>query len=309
MRVNQRTLHIARPTLTANLLLLAVAFVWGVTFPIIKDGTSNYPVYAFLALRTGIALVALLPFAARVREWPSRRWIGAGVLCGLVLGLGYILQISGLQFIGPGRAAFITGFYGALVTVMLVGLGRMKLSLPLAAAVVLSVAGLSLLFWGDVTPGILLGDALVLAASFAWAAQIVLVGFFRKDLDATAMALVQIAASLAVYLGLSAAMGQLTLLLQPPPNTLAAAVSTGILCVAFAHVAQVWAQRHTLAAVAGLIFCTEPVWGVLASIILTGETFTALALLGCALMLIGMMLPDAAALWEQRRPKTPQESH
>lgn len=285
-----------RQTWLANLAILSVAVVWGGTFPLVKDGAASVSAAGFVALRMAIAVLALLPLAWRGLRALPLRWVAYGFACGLVLGAGYVLQVAGLQTIPPGRAAFITGFYGPLTPVLAALVGRQAITKPVVLAMVLALLGLGGLFWEDLSLSISVGDALVLLAAVAWAAQIVMVSFFRRDLDPAAMALVQ---SLACGIGawaMDAANGTPTNFLALSDLTWFAAAFTGVFCTALAFAVQAWAQRYTPPAVAGLIFCTEPVWGMVAGMLFAAETFTTTALIGSALLLLGMMTPDAATL-------------
>lgn len=286
-----------RKSLAADISMLGIAIIWGFTFPMVKDAVTGFPVYSFLALRFALASVALLLITWRLLRTIPRRWAAFALAAGLVNFAGFALQTFGLQTIAPGRAAFITGLYGAIVPFMLVLVGRGRITRPVWAAVLLSVLGLTCLFWQDLTFSVAAGDILVMLCAVAFAAQIVMVGMFPKQLDPRPLATLQ---SLACFGGAAVfAVANDGLLINPPAvplNTLGAAVFTALFATALALLVQTWAQRHTPASHAALIFCTEPVWGGLAGMILFGEVFTPTAVLGCALMLLGMMTPDLSSM-------------
>jgi len=281
-----------RKSLTADGSMLMVAIIWGFTFPMVKDAVTGFPVYSFLAIRFAIATLALLLITWRLLRSVPARWMAFAFAAGLVNFAGFALQTYGLQTVSPGRTAFITGLYGAMVPFMMAFIGRGRITRPVWAAIVLSVLGLSCLFWQDLTLSVSSGDALIVLCAFAFAAQIVMVGLFPKDIDPRPLATLQSAACFIA----AAAFALLNDRPLPalPINTLGAAAFTGILATAVALVVQTWAQRHSPTSHAALIFCTEPVWGALAGLTLFGEVFTPIAVLGCALMLLGMMAPDLA---------------
>jgi drug/metabolite transporter (DMT)-like permease len=154
------------------------------------------------------------------------------------------------------------------------------------------VLGLVFLFSHDLMLSFSLGDGLVVLCAFAFAAQIVMVGLFPKDLDPKPLATLQ---ALACF-GAAALFAVVNDRPLPalPMDTLGAALFTGLLATALALVVQTWAQRHTPTSHAALIFCTEPVWGAMAGVMLFGEVFTPLAVIGCGLMLVSMLVPDMA---------------
>jgi drug/metabolite transporter (DMT)-like permease len=281
-----------KKALFADGSMLMIAIIWGFTFPMVKGATENFPVYSFLAVRFAIASVALLLLTWRTLRNVPRKWVVFGLAAGLVNFAGFALQTYGLQTVAPGRTAFITGLYGALVPLMLAVIGRGKISRVMWLAIACSVAGLMLLFWHDLTLNFAAGDGLVVLCAFAFAAQIVMVGMFPKELDPKPMATLQ---ALACF-GAAAVFALFNDRPLPalPMDTLGAAAFTGLLATALALVVQTWAQRHTPTSHAALIFCTEPVWGAIAGVTLFGEVFAPLAVVGCALMLVGMVAPDLA---------------
>ena len=279
-----------KKALIADASMLTIAIIWGFTFPMVKGATENFPVYSFLAVRFAIASLALLALTWRALRHIPRKWIVFGLLTGLVNFAGFALQTYGLQTVAPGRTAFITGLYGALVPLMMAAIGRGKLSRIMWVAIIFSVAGLMLLFWNDLSFSFAMGDGLVVLCAFAFAAQIVMVGMFPADLDPKPMATLQ---ALACF-GAAAFFALISDRPLPvlPTATLGAATFTGLLGTALALVVQTWAQRHTSTSHAALTLCTEPVWGAIASVMLFGEIFTPLAVVGCAAMLFGMVAPD-----------------
>jgi len=69
----------------------------------------------------------------------------------------------------------------------------------------------------------------------------------------------------------------------------------GVLSVGVAYTLQVVGQRRVDPARAGIILSLEAVFGVIGGWVLLGETLSPRGLIGCALMLGGMMLAQARA--------------
>ena len=90
-------------------VLVAVTAVWGVTFVQVRDAVAIYPLFAFLAVRFGIATCALAaPAWARLATLGRDGTLGA-VLAGVLLGSGYVLQTAGLERTSVSSTGFITG--------------------------------------------------------------------------------------------------------------------------------------------------------------------------------------------------------
>lgn len=62
--------------LVADLLLLTVTLIWGTTFVIVKSALALSGPHYFLAIRFGLAALALLPLILRGR--PGRRRLLSG---------------------------------------------------------------------------------------------------------------------------------------------------------------------------------------------------------------------------------------
>ena len=281
----------------ADLALLLVAALWGTTFVVVKDALALGGPFTFLALRFGLATLALASLLAvsRRRRAVLLRERGvwrAGALLGLALCAGYVLQTFGLQWTSPARAAFITGLAVVIVPLLAAVTLRRWIELRIWLGAGLAVVGLALLTLGpsggDGSGGAWQGDLLVLLCAFAFAVHIVLGERFAPQFDAIGLTLVQ--------LGVTASISAAAALATEMPNVqqvvalLPAAVLTGVFATALALVLQFRAQRFTSAAHTALIFATEPVFGALAAYVLIDERLGVQALFGCGLIVIGMLL-------------------
>ncbi|MDW8317677.1 MAG: DMT family transporter [Anaerolineae bacterium] len=291
-----------RHQLAADASLLFVTAVWGATFVMVQDAVMGFPVFAFLALRFALAAAVLLPLA---REASSplphdRRPLARalpGVLVGLALFAGYAFQTFGLRYTTPAKAGFITG-----MSVVLVPLGqaiflRRAPGLGPTAGVLLAAVGLALL---SLEPNLAvgLGDLLVLACAFSFAAHILLVGRFAPTWSPARLALAQIA-TVAVLSSL-AALAVEQPLPWPARNVWFAAAFTGLLATALAFFVQSRAQQATSPTHTALIFAAEPVFAGVFSYLLIGEILGPRQLLGSALILAGMLTAELGSLWHRR---------
>lgn len=279
--------------------LLGVAAVWGATFVMVKDAVAVMPPMTFNALRCGLAVVVLLVVGrGRVAGIGARLW-GAGVVIGLALCAGYVLQVFGLQTTTPARAGFFTGVAVVLVPFLN---GRLR-GRDIAAAAV-ALAGIALLSLpggplgsGEVRGGwLVLGDWLVLGCAVAFALQIVLLGRFAPQADPVSLATVQVlvmAAVCALAAPLAAPQGRVLGAIPSwssvPASVWIAAAFTGILATAAAFVIQAHAQRATTPERTALIFATEPLFAAVTSWWLIGEKLSGWGWLGGTLIVTAMV--------------------
>ena len=290
---------VRRRQLHADLALLAVSAVWGLTFVLVKDALGVGGPFTFLALRFGLAALLLggaLFGVRRTRE--VRPSLVAGLLLGLCLCAGYVFQTLGLQWTSPGRAAFLTSLAVVIVPLIAALVQRRGLSAMVWLGVVMATLGLALLTLGsDLAAGVPIagvwqGDALVLGCAVAFAVHVVLAERYAPRFEPGALTLVQLTLTTLVTAFAAAIVERPTL--DQTHALLPAALFTGLFGTVLAITIQLQAQRSTSATHTALIFSTEPVFGAVAAFFLVGERFSVPALIGCGLILLGMLLSQFA---------------
>ncbi|WP_147819787.1 DMT family transporter [Salidesulfovibrio onnuriiensis] len=294
-------------TLRADILLFVTAAIWGFAFVAQRVGMDHVGPLTFNGIRFALGAAALVPLILRMEKSrgvtgspaPGSRLLWGGLLLGVALFAGASLQQMGLA--GPmleawgtepstaGKAGFITGLYVVFVP-MLGLLFRQKTGLGTWIGVSLAVAGMYLLsVSGDLT--IAFGDLLVLASAFFWAGHVLIIGWLSPGMDAVdavKLSCVQFAACAVLSLA-GAAMTEEVVL----ANVLSAAVPIlygGIMSVGVAYTLQVVAQRNANAAHAAVILSLESVFAAVGGWLLLDEFLGLRALIGCALMLVGMLI-------------------
>ena len=144
----------------AEVALIGIAAVWGLTFVMVQDAIELLPTMAFLGYRfVPAALLVAVVFRRRLLALPAAGW-RAGALMGVFLTAGYILQTLGLEETTASNAGFITGLFVVLTPVMGAAFLHDRIGAPAWAAAVVSSVGLYLLS-GSGEPN-LRGDGLVL---------------------------------------------------------------------------------------------------------------------------------------------------
>ena len=154
------------------LALVAVTAVWGVTFVQVKDAVALYPLFPFLALRFGIAVVTLGVVGAGRARGVGRDGAWAAAVSGVLLAGGYVLQTLGLERTSVSNAGFVTGMYVVLTPLLGLALFRLPVGTRVWAGVALATAGLALI--AGVPGGSAVGDLLVLAGAAVYSLQILL---------------------------------------------------------------------------------------------------------------------------------------
>lgn len=278
--------------MSANLLLLLAAAIWGFGFVAQTLGMEHLSPFAFNGLRFLIGTFSLVPlvwFLHRQHKihvsTPKEFAIGSGVV-GLLLFAGASFQQVGLLYTTAANAGFITGLYIVLVPIL--GLA-LKHATGANTWVGCAIAAFGLYFL-SVKEGMTIGygDALQLVGALFWALHILAVDHFSKRISPVLLAMMQFLVCGVLSLMVSAVIEVTTL-----DGVFAAWGSlayAGLISVGIAYTLQVLAQKHAHPAHAAIILSLETVFAAIGGILFLGESLGILALFGCALMLLGMLI-------------------
>lgn len=287
--------------LTADLLLLTTALFWGSAFVPCKIAAASLDAFLFNGLRFLLGAFLVIATAGRRMRGLSRREIGGGVLAGLVLFAASAFQQIGLGFTTAGKAGFITGLYVVLVPFLLTVVWRQWPGWAAWGASILAAVGLFLLSAeGRLT--IAPGDGLVLIAAALLALHVILIGQLVLWADPLRLAVVQYGACSLFNLPLGLTLGHDTLV--GLPSAWWAILYTAVFSIGAGYTLQNLAQRHAPPTDAAVIMSLEAVFAALFGGWLLGERLTPLQLVGCGLMLSGMILAQRSVM----RPASPRPS-
>jgi len=286
------------------LLLLLAAVIWGFAFVAQRAGMEHVGPFTFNAVRFLLGSVSLVPFLLVERR--RRPHVAAGaatsriglVLVGVVLFAAATLQQVGLVTTTAGKAGFITGLYVLLVPILGLFLGqRVRRTVWIGAAA--AVGGLYLLTGLD-EGGFGVGDALLVAGAFGWAVHVQLVGWLVRGVGPIRIAVAQTA--ICGILSLAVALATESIRLVDVRAAVPAIVFAGVLSVGIAYTLQIVGQRRVDPARAGILVSLEAVFAVLGGWAVLAERVTGPMLVGCALMLAGMILSQC----RRQRPVLPR---
>ncbi|WP_427015819.1 DMT family transporter [Pseudarthrobacter sp. P1] len=269
-----------------DMALLGVAIVWGSSYLAAKELTEEASVPAVLAVRFGIASVALggLWFW-RVRRLPGRAELAAGVLLGLTQAAVLLLETAGVAQTQATNAGLIISL--AVIFTPLVDSAAQRRWLPpgFFAAAVVSVVGVALLVspQGFRVPNA--GDLLMLAAAAVRAVHVTLLGALTRDKPYSSVTVTFLQSVVCAVLALALdPAGSVAAVAAFSPAQWGWALYLGLACSVFAFLAQLWAVRRTSASRASLLMGTEPVWAVATGLLVAGERLGWISTFGAALI-------------------------
>jgi len=292
------------PTTLAHILLLAVVFVWGTTFVLIKDALADASPLLFNLLRMAIAFLALATLNHRQLLHISRRALFSGLIVGTFLAAGYQFQTAGLARTTPAKSAFITGLVVVFVPLLTIVPALRSTNTPpprwtTAIGALLAFSGLLLLttpagtslhnLFSSIGPG----DLLTLACATAFAGHLLSLAHTSHRVPTGQLATLQIGVA-ALLMAITLPLGG-RLHLSITPRLLIALAVTSLLATAAAFTIQSWAQQHLPPTHTAILLTLEPVFACLTSFLVLHEHLGRRALLGATLILAGIALTELLA--------------
>jgi drug/metabolite transporter (DMT)-like permease len=286
-------------------LFIALCFIWGIPYLLIRVAVRELPPASVVFLRTAPAGLLLLPFALRGRQLRSIlarwRWVLAFTLTELAL--PWLLLSHAEERMSSSMAGLLIASL-PLVSVALFTLlgvrhrtdGRRLAGLRIGFVGVVALVGI------DVSGTSLLAVLEVLIVTVCYAIGSLIISERLSDLPSLGV----IAASLLITAAAYAPAGLIGLPTSLSAETIAAMAVLAIVCTAvafvvfFALVREVGPSRYTL------VTYVNPLVAVLLGVALLGEPFTLGIAVGMPLILAGSLLgtaPSRKGLGE--RPGTP----
>ena len=287
----------------STLLLTLSGIIWGLAFVAQRAGMEHVGPFTFNGVRFLLGSLALIPVHLILRRravsmpriTADRRSITVGCsLAGLMLFIAASLQQVGIVYTTAGKAGFITGLY--VIFVPLLGLLRkQRVGRRVWIGAIAAAGGMYLLSGAE--SGLLgLGDGLLLLGAVGWAIHVHIVGWVADREAPLVIAIAQFATAGVLSLAMALAFETIlweNLLAAVWPIAYAAFLSTGV-----AYTLQIVGQRHVDPSRAGIILSLEAAFAVLGGWLVLGETLTVSGMIGCTLMMAGMLLSQI----QRRRP-------
>lgn len=286
--------------LVGNLALFLTALIWGLGFVAQRSGMEYIGPFTFNAVRSFLGAISLVPLIlwakyskpdlrSDKRKFVQRVGLAkAGIYCGLALFMAMSIQQYCMQYVGAGKAGFITALYIILVPIMSVFMGA-KIAKRVYTSVLMAVIGLYLLcFQADGKYDIY--DLWLLVSAFFYGLQIILVNKYARLVH-------PIKASATQFL----VVGVLSLIpmaiLETPDvasliDCKVPLLYAGFLACGVAYSLQMFGQKYTFPILATLILCLESVFAVIGGALILGEVLSTREIIGCVLMISAVILAN-----------------
>lgn len=291
-----------KDSLIGSVLLAFAAIIWGSSFVAQTTGAEHVSPFTFIAMRSLLGSVALLPviFAAdniKKRTKPNeyqkmtkadyKYLLFGGVACGIVLFAASSLQQLGIdKGTAPGMAAFITALYILLVPIFSVILGKKIRPIVWLCAGV-SVVALYLLCVKD-GGRVQSSDLYVLACAFCFAVHIMVIDKVSPKLDGIRLSSLQFFVAGVIALVVMLLREDVTM--QSLKEAAPSIAYSGIMSSGVAYTLQILGQQKTEPTIATMVMSLESVFGVLTAMVILSQVPTVREAIGCVLMFVAIIV-------------------
>jgi len=284
---------------------LLCTFIWGTTFIAQDTGMDKIGPLTFNGTRFFIGFLSIIPFALLfekqkiIKEINKNNKLFYKLLfwIGLFLFLGTYVQQAALLYTDIANAAFFTIFYVPMVPIILFIFYSKSLHWSIWPSVLFCIMGVYLLSdFSNAT--IRLGDSLVILCAFFWSLHIIFIGHFIKNFNIPLF----FGALQALVVGLFSIIFAIffeTITITNILNETMSIVYAGILSGGIAFTLQIYAQKNIPAAPAAIIFSLEGVFAAIAAWIILDQVLGLNNIIGCCLILGGVMLSQLAPTYKK----------
>lgn len=281
----------------AELLLLLITLIWGGTFSIVKTALEDASPLIFLGIRFGISTILyIIFFPSSLKDFDSKT-LKHGLVISFLLFVGFAFQTVGLKYTTASKSGFITGMLVIFTPIAQTIIERKPPKLGNLLGILLVTFGLLLLtskedsiesFIYSLGHDFTAGDFLTLLCAIMFALYIVYLDIYSREHATGKLVVMQLAVISIFSLAISPIFDDVKINLTS--QLFLALLYTSLLATIFATYIQTEYQKFTTPTRAATIFTMEPVFAALIARIFLNEKLAPFAILGCALMLAGLLI-------------------
>ncbi|MCI8443360.1 MAG: DMT family transporter [Provencibacterium sp.] len=294
--------------LLSQLGLLLVAIIWGWGFMATRLAVDDGLSASFIMMGRFIIAAAVfgIAFGKQIRAAITLEMVRGGVLVGVFLFLGFMVQTLAMERTTPSNAAFLTATNVVMVPFLWWAAAHRRPPVKMVAACVVCLVGIGLLSFQP-GEGLSLhgGDLLALLCAFFFACQIVLTGILAARMDAKVLVFLQFVTA-AVLSAIAFFILDGSLSSFRPSMGLAAVGYLGVFSTCLCYLLQTLGQQHVPASKAALILCMESLFGSLFSVMMGYDRLTG-SLVAGGLVIMGSVVLSEANLPLKRKKAEKQK--
>ena len=293
---------------TMSLICLIIcSLIWGTTFIAQDTGMDNIGPFTFNSVRFFVGFLAVSPLVlllekkkiyVQIKNKPNK-FSKLIIIIGIFLFLGTVFQQVSLLHTDVANSAFFTIFYVPMVPIIVYFLFSKKLHWSIWPSVLACVIGGYLL--SDISNAtIRFGDSLVLIGALFWALHIIYIGKIIEYFDLPFFIALLQNLIVAILSFLLAIMFEEIDISKIKLETLEI-LYAGILSGGVAFALQIFGQRNISPAPAAIVMSLEGVFAAIAAWIILNQFLGLNNMIGCTLILGGVLLSQLAPIYEKNR--------
>lgn len=289
MRLNNKFKFEDNKELISNLGLVLIAIIWGFAFIAIKFTVGSVPPYYTISFRFTIAAVILIVIFFKKLKQIKKHELIAGIILGLFAFVAYLAQNIGLEYTTASNSSFLSVTDVVIVPFLYWAINKTRPNTSQIIAGILVMIGVGFL---SLTENFQLkfGDLITLFGAFSFSMHMIFIDKYNKKIDSLYLIIVQITTC--------AVLGTITAFFLEGPYDFSRLTSLSIFGILFLGLIstlitlslQNICQKYTKPANASLILSSQTIFATLFAIIFLKETLTARMIVGCAFILLGIVI-------------------
>ena len=277
---------------SAQIGLLFVSIIWGLTFVLVKKALNDAPPFSFATLRFGLATFFTFLILNKKIITITRHEIISGILCGLFLFLGYAFQNFGLMNTTPTKSAFITSVSVLFVPLLLVAMNIQKVRLRIWVSVVFATLGLYLLILPG-GGGINIGDIVTFGCAISFALHIIAQdNCLKNEIRLLPFFFIQLAFVTLISYVHAQVFEQEAIIWSG--RLISAIIITSVFATFIAFLIMIWAQKILNPSETAIIFAMEPVAATLFAISFGGDMLGLWGWIGGGLVCLAVIYGESS---------------
>lgn len=274
-----------------SLLLILAAMIWGSSFIVMKSAVDFLTPNVLLFIRFTLATIIMVIMFFKYVKDTKLKDLKGGMITGTCLFMAYLVQTLGLTMTTPGKNAFLTAVYCAIVP-FLVWLFYHKrpdnYNFMAALLCILGVGFVSL----DGDLAINMGDLLTLVGGIFYAFHILAIKKYSKVMHPIKLTTLQFAMAAVLAFFASLLFEDLSMVNQINRSIVLQLGYLAFFATAITLLCQNIGQHLVSECNAAILLSLESVFGVAFSVLLYGEVLTLKVITGFILIFIAIIISE-----------------
>lgn len=274
-----------------SFLLLIAAMIWGSSFIVMKSAVDFLTPNVLLFVRFSLATVFMTIIFFKYVKSITFKDLKGGMITGTCLFLAYLIQTLGLTMTTPGKNAFLTAVYCAIVPFLVWILYHKRPDGYNFAAALLCILGVGFVSLdGDLS--INMGDLLTLIGGLFYAFHILAIKKYSKEMHPIKLTTLQFAMTAVLAFIGSLFFEDITVVKQIDSSIILQIGYLAFFATTVTLLCQNMGQHLVSECNAAILLSLESVFGVIFSVLFYGEILSAKVLFGFILIFIALIVSE-----------------